>query len=150
MQRRRSDMRHLVYLIPIVMLVLLTVGQSTQAAECCEQYGTITVGDYIIQNNVWGATSRQCVQSIGETGFTVSVSEHNQGSVAAYPSIFRGCHWGTCTSGWTSQRISSISSANFSFSVSSARPAGNYNVTTEAWLSPNPDTSGGYRGGRKL
>jgi hypothetical protein len=125
-----------------------------QGAETCEQYGTISVsgGEYIIQNNVWGANTRQCVESTGGTGFIVSVSEHNQGSVAGYPSIFKGCHWDVCTNnkGGGPIRVSDCRSAPFSFSVSSYRPSGNYNVAAEAWLNPSTDCSGGYSGGAEI
>lgn len=128
-------------------IVLSQAGEST-----CEKYGTITVGDYVIQNNVWGADTRQCIESTGGTGFRVSVSEHDQGSVAAYPSIFKGCHWDVCSSdkGGGPIRLSECSSANFSFEVSGNRPAGDYNVAAEAWLSPESDCSGGYEGGAEI
>lgn len=123
-------------------------------AETCEKYGTISLGggDYIIQNNVWGADTRQCIESTGGTGFRVSVSEHNQGSVASYPSVQKGCHWGTCTNnkGGGPIRVRDCSSAPFSFSVSSYRPAGDYNVAAEAWLNSSTDCSDGYNGGAEI
>ena len=80
-----------------------------------------------------------------------AVSAHNQGSVAAYPSIYKGCHWGTCTpSSGMPIRVSSCGGGNFNYSVSSTRPSGTYNVAAEAWLSPNTDTSGGYNGGAEI
>jgi hypothetical protein len=127
---------------------------SHMRAETCEKYGTISVsgGEYIIQNNVWGADTRQCIESTSGTGFRVAVSEHNQGSVASYPSIFRGCHWDVCTAnkGGGPIRVSDCRSAPFSFSVSSNRPSGDYNVAAEAWLNPSTDCSGGYSGGAEI
>jgi hypothetical protein len=126
---------------------------SRMRAETCEQYGTISVsgGEYIIQNDVWGADTRQCIESTSGTGFRVSVSEHNQGSVAGYPSIFKGCHWGNCTNNSGMPiRVRDVSSAPFSFSVSSYRPSGDYNVAAEAWISPNQSTENGYDGGAEI
>ena len=142
-------MKRLIYLMAVMALFL---GQTAQAAETnCDQYGTISAGDYIIQNNVWGASTAQCITYSGGTSWTVSTSAHNQGSVAAYPSIFRGCHWGNCTpNSGMPILVSNCSSANFSYSVSSTRPSGTYNIAAEAWLSPNTDTSGGYSGGAEL
>jgi len=127
--------------------------QTKASAETCDQYGTILIngGQYIVQNNVWGATTRQCVSvpDTSQPSFTVSVSEHNQGSVAAYPSIYLGDHWGTKTTGWTSVQVSRLSTATYSWSVT-ATASGTYNVAAEAWLSPNTTGSGGYSGGAEL
>jgi len=126
---------------------------SRMRAETCEKYGTISVsgGEYTIQNCVWGADTRQCVETTSGTGFRVSVSEHNQGSVAGYPSVFKGCHWGDCTNNsGMPVRVRDVSSAPFSFSVSSYRPSGDYNVAAEAWLSPNQSSGDGYNGGAEV
>ncbi len=138
------------YLIAAIAVVLL-LSQTAQAIETCERYGLIDLGGYIIQNNVWGAETAQCVASTGGTGFTVTASEHNQLNVASYPSIFKGCHWSDCSSnsGMPIQ-ISNCSSANFSWNVDSARPYGVYNVAAEAWISPNVDSSQGYGGGAEI
>ncbi len=139
--------------ILLFVIVFGFVAQTAMAQENCEKYGTISVagGEYKLQNSVWGADTRQCIRSTGGTGFTVSVSEHNQGSVAAFPSIFKGCHWGDCTTNSGCPiLVSQIGSATASFSVSTARPSGNYNVTSEAWLSPSADSTNGYNGGCEL
>jgi hypothetical protein len=141
------------FVIGIISLMLLTVSYFAPAQETCEKYGIIEVsgGEYKLANNVWGADTRQCIRSTGSTGFTVSVSEHNQGSVAAYPSIWKGCHWGDCTNNsGMPVRVNSAGSANFSYSVSSSRPSGDYNVAAEAWLSANSDSSDGYNGGAEV
>jgi hypothetical protein len=137
----------------LFMVSLLSISHLALAQETCEKYGTVSVsgGEYMLANNVWGADTRQCIRSTGGTGFTVSVSEHNQGSVAAYPSIWKGCHWGECTSGsGLPKRLSEVGSASFNFSVSSTRPSGDYNVAAECWLSPNQDSSDGYNGGAEI
>jgi hypothetical protein len=137
----------------IICLAFIVMAGTVIAQETCEKYGIIEVsgGEYKLANNVWGADTQQCIRLTGGTGFTVSVSEHNQGSVAAYPSIWKGCHWGDCTSNsGMPVRVSSVGSAPMSFSVSSARPDGDYNVAAEAWLSPNSDSSDGYNGGAEI
>ena len=133
MNERRNKMKKSYFLIMagITSLMLLLGSYIALAQETCEKYGVIEVGggEFKLQNCVWGADTRQCIQSTGGTGFIVSVSEHNQGSVAAYPSIFKGCHWGDCTNNSGMPiRVSEVSSASFSFSVSSSRPDGDYNL----------------------
>ena len=161
MLKNKTKRVHLIksYLSLIVIIgfigILLSVGYVNAASDSTsEKYGTIQVkgGEYIVQNNIWGADTPQTV-TVPDTdvcSFTVSVSGHNQGNVASYPSIYKGSHWGMTTSGWQSFRISELSYASFSWNVSSERPSGMYNVAAEAWFSPNLDTSGGYSGGGEL
>ncbi|MBN1699986.1 MAG: hypothetical protein JW881_20925 [Spirochaetales bacterium] len=135
-----------------IILVMLMMGQIVFAQEICGKYDAVQVngGEYTVQNNCWGSDARQCI-NVNGTGFTVTVSEHNQGSVASYPSIYKGCHWGDCTanSGLPLQ-INTISSAQFTYEVSSNRPSGTYNVSAEAWISPSADSSMGYDGGAEI
>jgi cellulose 1,4-beta-cellobiosidase len=144
----------IVTLIVVVLALLPGLGAQAASATTCAQYGTISVagGQYIVQNNVWGASTAQCitVPDTNSTAWNVSTSAHNQGSVAAYPSIYKGCHWGLCTSssGMPIQ-VSQISSANFSWSVTKVS-AGTWNIAAEAWFSPITDSSGGYNGGAEL
>ena len=81
-----------------VMLSSLLIVQAGPGAEICSQYDILPVmeGRYIIQNNVWGAGTAQCVAvpDSNATDFIIASSRHNQSSVASYPSIFQGCHWG--------------------------------------------------------
>ena len=140
------------YLIVAIALVCFAVIQTAQAIETnCEKYGYILAGDYDIQNNIWGADTAQCITYTGGTSWYVSLSAHNQGTVASYPSIFKGCHWGTCTpSSGMPLTVAQCSSAPFNYSVSSTRPTGVYNVAAEAWLSPITDTIDGYDGGAEV
>ncbi|MBN2532816.1 MAG: hypothetical protein JXB88_07995 [Spirochaetales bacterium] len=144
--------KQLKFLIGILSLMILFTGQAAFTQEICGKYDTVSVnnGEYIVQNNVWGADTRQCIQVNG-TGFTVSVSEHNQGSVASYPSIYKGCHWGNCTdnSGLPMQ-VNQVAGASFSYTISSNRPSGTYNVSAEAWLSASSDSTLGYDGGAEI
>ena len=144
-------MKKFYQLASIAMVLLLS--QSVQAQVTCEKYGLIDLGEFKIQNNIWGADTAQCVQSTGGTGFTVTVSDHNQSNVASYPAIFKGCHWAECTSNSGMPVLtSSISSANISWTVSDVRPPGVYNVAAEAWLKadPIPDAQNGYGGGAEV
>ncbi|MBN2535614.1 MAG: hypothetical protein JXB88_22240 [Spirochaetales bacterium] len=140
------------YLSSLFIMILIFSGQNLPAVEICEKYGTVSVngGEYIIQNNVWGADTRQCISTGSGTGFTISVSEHNQGAVASYPSIFKGCHWDTCTTGWTSVKVGNLSSCSINWTVETAGISGNWDVAAEIWFSPDLDCSEGYDGGAEL
>jgi hypothetical protein len=138
----------------LAALVSLASAQPSPAAETCARYGTISVanGQYVVQNNVWGASTAQCVNvpDTSQTAFTVSSSAHNQGSVAAYPSIYKGCHWGACTSGSGLPVVySNVSSAPFSWSTTRAS-SGTWNIAAEAWMSASSSSSNGYNGGAEI
>ncbi len=130
--------KFLIYSIFIFFLALAPVVEIAYSTETCDQYGIVDVngGEYKVQNNVWGSSAGQCVDGFS-TGFTVTKADHNQNDVAAYPSIFKGCHWDNCTnnSGMPIQ-VSSISSATISWSVSLIS-SGKWNVTSEAWIKKN-------------
>lgn len=144
----------LIVIIGVIGILLPVSEVNTVSDLTSEKFGTIQIkgGEYIVQNNIWGADTPQTV-TVPDTNvcsFTVSKSGHNQDGVASYPSIFKGSHWGMTTSGWQSFRINELSNASFSWKVSSERPSGKYNVAAEAWFSSNLDTSKGYSGGGEL
>ena len=124
------------------------------AEEICGKYDILPVmdGRYIIQNNVWGASTAQyvAVPRADATEFFIASSRHNQSSVASYPAIFQGCHWGRCSSGSNMPlRVHQVKSAPFSWSFSN-RSSGIWNIAAEAWCSPIPDSSHGHDGGAEL
>jgi hypothetical protein len=124
-----------------LICIVAFLGFQAYAVELCGRYDLLSVnnGDLMAQNNIWGATTAQCI-SVNGAGFTVTRSEHNiatSGSPAAYPSLFKGCHWTDCTtnSGMPIQ-VSQIQNATINWSVS-LPSSGTYNVTTEAWFKTN-------------
>jgi cellulose 1,4-beta-cellobiosidase len=144
-------------IVTILLLALVPVYVAqAEPVEVCEQWGTAEIlgGEYILQNNVWGAETAQCVAGdTGSTSFTVSQSEHNNPSsdVAAYPSFYKGCHWGDCTVGsGMPVMLNSVTSAPFSWSVSGMSASGTWNAAAEGWFSPIADSTDGYDGGTEL
>ena len=117
----------------------LLLALPSYSQQICDEFGTLSVagGEYTLQNNIWGASTPQCISPVGSTGFRVDSSGHNlatNGNPAAYPSIYKGCHWEDCTpnSGAPIQ-VSQISRANFSWSFSTIS-SGAWNATAEAWF----------------
>jgi hypothetical protein len=134
-----------------VILVLFS-GMAVHAQNTCEKYGTFTLnnGEFTVQNDVWGASTTQCITANGNSGFTVSTSAANQSSVAAYPSIYKGCHYGVCTSNsGLPMLVSNVTDANYSWSVG-GMVSGNFDVAAEAWFSPSTNSTNGYNGGAEL
>ncbi|CAK0781063.1 exported hypothetical protein [Gammaproteobacteria bacterium] len=142
--------------VTFVLAVGLTgfASATVLADEVCQKYGTISIlgGEFIVQNNVWNSSTSQCVlvPDNNTASFTVSRSDHNTNTVASYPSIYKGCHWGNCTtnSGMPIP-IGRIASAPFTWTVTPA-PSGQWNIAAEAWFSPQKDSSAGYQNGAEL
>ncbi len=119
---------------------------SAAAQSTCSQFGTVSIknGQYIYQNNEWNSGNEQCA-TVSGTGFTLTTANFEQstsGAPATYPSIFRGCHWGDCT---TSNpfpiEVSNIASA--STSVSITQPSGyNNDAAYDIWFNQTSTTSG--------
>ena len=113
------------------------------ADEVCGAFDTVDVNDreYVVQNNVWGASTAQCVNAEDDTSFQVTQAEHNNatnGAPASYPSIFKGCHWEDCTtnSGLPLQ-VSEVTQAPTTWSVD-ASADGAWNVAYDLWFKTNP------------
>ena len=136
--------------LAVLVLSLCTVVASAgpaHAVEICEQYGSTTVqGRYIIQNNRWGASTTQCINTT-DTGFTITQADHNvptNGAPASYPSIYYGCHYANCSPGTVlpmSLNDSAVdriaTSVDYTF-VSNAT----YNAAYDIWLDPTPRVNG--------
>jgi hypothetical protein len=120
-------------------LLLLPVSLTAQIIETS---GTVSVmgGEYTVMNNVWGATTAQRLEvDLNGSYFKVILSEHNNpgGSVAAYPAIYKGCHWGSCTAAIDNpmpKRIEEIESAPFTWVIGTAGVSGTWNSAFEAWF----------------
>lgn len=148
------------FALPILSAPLLGVAPvaRAQAVSTCDQYGTWNVTPsaktYVVQNNRWGASTQQCISGDNaNTSWSVSTSQHNvatNGPPAGYPSIFKGCHYGNCTtnSGMPKQK-SAIRSApsNWSISVPSS---GSWNAAYDIWFNKTSSASGQNNGAEMM
>jgi hypothetical protein len=117
-------------------------NQQVLAETLCGKYASTTVegGSYIVQNNVWGADTAQCIEVNGAS-FTVTTSDHDKatnGAPAGYPSIYAGCHYENCTvdSGLPLQ-VGAMDSVRSSWSTVVPQ-SGTFNVAYDLWFDPNP------------
>jgi hypothetical protein len=119
---------------------------SATAQSTCSNYGTVSIdsGTYIFQNNEWNSSLEQCA-TVSGTGFTLTTANFDQatnGAPATYPSIFRGCHWGNCTSS-DPFPIEENNIASASTSVSITQPSGyNNDAAYDIWFNQTSTTSG--------
>jgi hypothetical protein len=129
-----------------VLLYAVVFPVTVHASSFCGPYDSINVlgGEYRINSNVWGSTpGEQCIEaSSNSTYFSVTHSTHNSSGVAAYPFIFKGCHWGNCTqdSGMP-LKVSEIASAPFGWSIDTNSAGGTWNAAYESWFSTTGGTA---------
>ncbi len=136
-------------LISLIIAIVLLTCQFTLAATVTLTGSTQSVAcannAYIVQNNIWGASTAQSIQVDTDTGnFSVTLSNHNNstsGSPASYPSIYKGSHWGQATtnSGMPIQ-VSNISSCNSSWNITMG--SGSFNCAYDIWFNTSAYTSG--------
>ena len=124
----------------------VAVTTANAGTSLCDTYAqTRTVSGYVAQNNRWGADTAQCLSVSGD-GFTLTTSDANKptnGAPAAYPSIFWGCHYGTCTTAFAPIRTSSSEFAQVSTSVQYGYvDQGAYDAAYDIWFDPTARTDG--------
>jgi cellulose 1,4-beta-cellobiosidase len=86
----------------IVMLSCFQYISASAQTQLCGQGTPVPVNSnqYYVQNNEFGSGARECIiANVTDTGFRVSESaiDNPPTQVGAYPSIYKGCHWGLCT-----------------------------------------------------
>jgi hypothetical protein len=120
-------------------------GTAVAAEEICGTWDTVDVegGTYVVQNNVWGASTAQCIDVPGTgTSFRVTRADHDNptnGAPAAYPSIFEGCHWTHCTVGSELPLpVEDISRAATTWSVDTTSADGAWNAAYDLWFKVDP------------
>ena len=101
-------------------------------------------GVYNFQMNEWNSSTEECA-AINGTGFTITTADFDlatNGPPATYTSIYRGCHWGTCTSS-NPFPIQESNIASATTSVNITQPYGyNNDAAYDIWFNQTSTTSG--------
>ena len=124
---------------------MLGFGLTASAQTTCAQFSTTPVGngEYNIQTDEWNSSAQQCLKISG-TSFTVSTANFNlptNGPPATYPSIYKGCHWGNCTTGSNLPlQVSNIGTATSSWNTTPG--PGNWDTAYDIWFNQSATTSG--------
>ncbi len=130
------------YLFTSIAGIAVSFTLNAQLQELCKpEDADVMGGEYIISNNVWGSglgVGDQCLEIYSDsTFFRVSLSAHDDGNVCSYPFIYKGCHWGVCTQNSNlPKKINEISSAPFTWVISTEGVSGTWNAAFEAWFDP--------------
>ena len=123
---------------------------STSAAKpvCTMQTAPVAGGSYTVENDEWGSSAPECVTTDGAAGFTVaksSIANVTDGAPGGYPAIYKGCHWGACTSrSGFPIKVSDIAAGTVTTNWSTTQPGGgnDYDVAYDIWFNQTPTASG--------
>jgi Glycosyl hydrolase family 12/Ricin-type beta-trefoil lectin domain-like len=135
-------------LLAIAAVCLVFTGLSAPAAAQTVCSGNVSLdgGEYIFQSNEWNSTLPQCA-TIEGIGFALTTANFDQSALgsfspATYPSVYRGCHWGDCTSSNPFPiEMSKLSSATSSVTIT--QPGGFANDSAyDIWFNQTSTTSG--------
>jgi hypothetical protein len=140
------SLRPITVAVACVFLYSTVPFSAALANQLCGRWDSIDVmeGEYRINSNVWGGTpGEQCITAYqNSTYFSVTHSTHNSDGVAAYPFIYKGCHWGGCTSNSNMPvKANEISTAPFVWSIDTNSAGGTWNAAFEAWFSKTGGTA---------
>jgi hypothetical protein len=142
-------MKSIVRLISIFGIALFILSSESLHAQSstCAPFGTFSLssGTYTVQNNEWNSSTTQCISATEPSSFSITqsaISNPTNGAPGSYPSIYRGCHWGNCTtnSGLPLQ-VSNIGSALTSWNTTQPG-SGAYDVAYDVWFNQTPSTNG--------
>jgi hypothetical protein len=120
----------------------------TASTLCDFQTSLVDAAAYTLQNNEWGSTAPECITTSRGTAFTVansSIANPTDSYPGGYPSVYKGCHWGACTSGsGLPLAARAISAGRVTTSWSTSQPGGgsDYDVAYDIWFNRTPTASG--------
>lgn len=129
-----------------VVLVASFIPVVVTAQSTCSRNDVIKLhnGLYNFQMNENDSSLQECV-TINEVGFTITTagfSNATNGPPAAYTSIYRGCHWGSCTRS-NPFPIEESNIASAISTVSFTQPPGyNNDAAYDIWFNQTSMTSG--------
>jgi len=123
-------------------------SQAGGATLCNSRRLAVDGGVYTVQNNEYDSGAAECLTVGALGGFTVAssaIANSTSGAPGGYPSIYRGCHWGDCTSdsGLPVQASRLLTPGAVTTTWATAQPrAGAYDVAYDIWFNRTPTTSG--------
>lgn len=133
--------------IAFAAIAMCAGGSGIAAAQSTCSPSNVTPldgGVYNFQMNEWNSSAQECATMNG-VGFTITSANFNlptNGAPATYTSIYRGCHWGTCTSS-NPFPIQESNIASATTSVNIVQPSGyNNDAAYDIWFNQTSTTSG--------
>ena len=137
--------------VAAAMFILPSQGANADPRTLCGgQQASVGGGRYIVQNNEYNSGANECVTTDGGSDFTVANSDMSNppGAPGGYPSIYQGCHWGSCSTGALSAnpiQVANMTPGEVSTSWSTTQPTGagnTYDVAYDIWFNHAATTGG--------
>src|SRR5205814_6304452 len=98
---------------------------------------------YRVMTNRFNSDNPMCL-AVNGTSFAVTQGSFNvptNGAPAAYPAIYKGCHWGTCTAEASLPiQLSAIGAATSNIAITPV--AGTWDAAYDIWFNKTASTSG--------
>src|SRR5947209_3002328 len=145
---------NLISLWVAVFVVLFAPNIMAQTVQQCAQDTPVSVdgGAYRVENNKFNpkaSNQSECINiDTATTNFSVTNSSINvptNDAPGGYPSIYQGCHWGTCSNNSVlPQPVSNIASATGSWTTTQPNPAPSidaWDVAYDLWFNHAATTS---------
>ena len=127
-----------------------TTGTQPAIALSAMQSTRLAGEAYTVDNDEWGSSAQESITTDGTVGFTVASSSiHNatNGAPGGYPSVYSGCHWGSCTRGGLAANPVPVSAltrpGTVTTSWNTSQPGGSaaYDVAYDIWFNQAPATT---------
>lgn len=131
-------------------LTLTATNAQAATTQLCgtTQTTPVSSGAYTVQNNEWNSSASECITTDGGADFTVAnsaISNGTSGAPGGYPSIYKGCHWGNCSTGsGLPLQVSSVENPGTVLtSWNTTQPGqGSYDVAYDIWYNHTATTPG--------
>jgi hypothetical protein len=149
-------------LVATLMCAGLAVGTTALAATTCKDGSSFTTvsissGALILQENFYKSNGGElCVDHSYSKTFAGAFTVRNTNSVptngapSGYPSLFKGCHWGTCSSNsGMPKRVKDIKSMSSSWTYYNSNVGGSWNAAYDIWFDTG-SAPGGQPNGTEL
>jgi hypothetical protein len=146
MQKAKSSVLQILAIVCTVCFALFGVSTPAAAQSTCSGTDVTALdgGLYNFQMNEYDSSLEECA-TINGIGFTITTADFanaTDGSPATYTSVYRGCHWGDCTTS-NPFPIEESNIASASTSVSITQPSGyNNDAAYDIWFNQTSTTSG--------
>jgi hypothetical protein len=157
-KRPRSNTKATAIILAMPVLLVVTVTATSllftqiayaAAVSLCAQYQEEAVKgrgvNYRLQNNNYAGQAECMSNSSDGANFTIASSSATNvvgEPPAAYPEIYRGCHWGTCTANsGLPLRVSHLGHPTTSWSTVQSAP-GVWDAAYDIWYNTTPTTTG--------
>jgi Glycosyl hydrolase family 12/Ricin-type beta-trefoil lectin domain len=124
-----------------------SVKPAASTTLCNSQTANVAGGAYTVENNEWNSSASECVTTDGNADFTVANSAINlttDGPPGGYAAIYKGCHWGACTTNSALPiQVSTMTPGKVTTSWNTTQTyTGAYDVAYDIWYNQTSTTSG--------